>query len=118
MLEVADLDEAVGFINARPKPLALYLFTGRPEAGEAILARTSAGGSCINDTMLQFAHPHLPGGGVNRSGLGKAHGYFGFQAFSNARGMLRSSRFSPIQWMYPPFTPTVRRLIDLTLRHL
>jgi aldehyde dehydrogenase (NAD+) len=55
---------------------------------------------------------------VNRSGLGKAHGYFGFQAFSNARGMLRSSRFSPIQWMYPPFTPTVRRLIDLTLRHL
>jgi aldehyde dehydrogenase (NAD+) len=118
VLEVADLDEAVGFVNARPKPLALYLFTGRPEAGEAILARTSAGGSCINDTMLQFAHPHLPGGGVNRSGLGKAHGYFGFQAFSNARGILRSSRFSPIQWMYPPFTPTVRRLIDLTLRHL
>jgi aldehyde dehydrogenase (NAD+) len=118
VLEVADLDEAVGFVNARPKPLALYLFTGRPGAAEAILARTSAGGSCINDTVLQFAHPHLPGGGVNRSGLGKAHGYFGFQAFSNARGILRSSRFSPIQWMYPPFTPVVRRLIDLTLRHL
>lgn len=118
VLEVADLDAAVAFVNARPKPLALYLFSARPEAAEAILARTSAGGSCINDTVLQFVHPHLPGGGVNRSGLGKAHGYFGFQAFSNARGILRSSRFSPTQWMYPPYTPVVRRLIDLTLRYL
>jgi aldehyde dehydrogenase (NAD+) len=118
VLEVADLDEAVDFVNARPKPLALYLFTGRPGAAGAVLARTSAGGSCINDTVLHFAHPHLPGGGVNRSGLGKAHGFFGFQAFSNARGILRSSRFSPIQWLYPPFTPAVRRLIGLTLRHL
>ena len=116
VLEVADLDEAVDLVNARPAPLALYLFTGRPAAAEAILARTAAGGSCINDTVLQFAHPHLPGGGVGRSGLGKAHGQFGFQAFSNLRGILRSSRFSPIQWMYPPFTAGVRRLIELTLR--
>jgi aldehyde dehydrogenase (NAD+) len=54
---------------------------------------------------------------VSRSGLGKSHGHFGFQAFSNARGILRSgSRFSTIQWMYPPFTSRVRRLINLTLR--
>jgi aldehyde dehydrogenase (NAD+) len=111
------MDAAVAIVNARPKPLALYVFTGRPAAAEAILARTRAGGSCINDTVLQFAHPHLPGGGVSRSGLGKAHGHFGFQAFSNARGILRSgSRFSTIQWMYPPFTSRVRRLINLTLR--
>jgi aldehyde dehydrogenase (NAD+) len=118
VLEVADMDAAVAFVNARPKPLALYVFTGRPAAAEAILARTSAGGSCINDTVLQFAHPHLPGGGVNRSGLGKAHGYFGFQAFSNARGILRSRPLlSPVQWMYPPFTPRVRRLIHWTLKY-
>jgi aldehyde dehydrogenase (NAD+) len=118
VLEVPDMDAAVRFVNARPKPLALYLFTGRPAAAEAILARTSAGGSSINDTVLQFAHPHLPGGGVNHSGLGKAHGQFGFQAFSNARAILRGSAWlSPIQWMYPPFTPRVRKLIDLTLRY-
>jgi aldehyde dehydrogenase (NAD+) len=117
VLEVEHMEAAVARVNAQPKPLALYVFTGRPATAEQILSRTSAGGSCINDTMLQFAHPHLPGGGVNRSGLGKAHGYFGFQAFSNARGILRSSRFSPVQWMYPPFTPRVRRLIDLTLRY-
>jgi aldehyde dehydrogenase (NAD+) len=117
VLEVEHMEAAVARVNAQPKPLALYVFTGRPATAEGILARTSAGGSCVNDTMLQFAHPHLPGGGVNRSGLGKAHGYFGFQAFSNARGILRSSRFSPVQWMYPPFTSRVRRLIDLTLRY-
>ena len=117
VLEVEDMDAAVAFVNARPKPLALYVFTSRAGAAEAILARTRSGGACINDTVLQFVHPHLPAGGVNRSGLGKAHGQFGFQAFSNARGILRSSAWhSPIQWMYPPFTPGVRRLIDLTLR--
>jgi aldehyde dehydrogenase (NAD+) len=117
VLEVEDMDAAVAFVNARPKPLALYVFTSRAGAAEAILARTRSGGACINDTVLQFVHPHLPAGGVNRSGLGKAHGQFGFQAFSNERGILRSSAWhSPIQWMYPPFTPGVRRLIDLTLR--
>jgi aldehyde dehydrogenase (NAD+) len=117
VLEVPDLDAAVRFVNARPKPLALYVFTGRSAAAEAVIARTTAGGSCINDTVLQFAHPNLPGGGVNASGLGKAHGWHGFQAFSNARGVLRSPRwYSPAQLLYPPFTPRVRRLIRVVLR--
>jgi aldehyde dehydrogenase (NAD+) len=118
VLEVPDMDAAVRFVNRRPKPLALYVFTRRAATAESLLARTSAGGSCINDTVLQFAHPGLPGGGVNGSGLGKAHGHHGFQAFSNARGVLRSRRFSMIQWMYPPFTARVRRLIALALRCL
>ena len=118
VLEVADLGEAVRFVNARPSPLALYIFTGSPATAEAVLAGTRAGGTCINDTVLQFAHPHLPGGGVGPSGLGKGHGRFGFEAFSNPRGVLRGARFSPVQWLYPPFTARVRRLIDLTLRYL
>lgn len=119
VLPVPDLDAAVAMVNARPKPLALYVFTARPERAEALLARTTAGGSCINDTVLHFAHPGLPGGGVNASGFGKAHGYHGFQAFSNARGVLRSPRwYSPVQWLYPPYTPRVRRLIHLVVRYL
>ncbi len=105
------------FVNARPKPLALYVFTGRAATAEALLARTTAGGTCINDTVLQFAHPGLPGGGVNASGLGKAHGRYGFQAFSNARAVLRSpTGYSPAQWLYPPFKARARRVIDLMLR--
>jgi aldehyde dehydrogenase (NAD+) len=118
ILRVPDMDAAVAFVNARPKPLALYVFSGSRRGAESIIARTTAGGSCINDTVLHFAHTGLPTGGVNTSGLGKAHGVHGFEAFSNARGVLRQrTRFSAIQLMYPPYTGFVRRMIDLTLKH-
>ena len=118
VLPVADMDAAVAFVNARPKPLALYVFSGSRPQAEALVARTTAGGGCINDTLLHFAHTGLPAGGVNASGFGKAHGIYGFEAFSNARGILRQrSRFSAMQLMYPPYTGFVRRMIDLTLKH-
>ncbi len=117
ILKVADMDEAVQFVNARPKPLALYVFSGNKTTAESLLSRTTSGGACINDTVLHFAHLGLPGGGIGNSGFGKAHGVYGFEAFSNARGVLRQRiRVSAIQWMYPPYTPRVRKLIDLTLK--
>jgi aldehyde dehydrogenase (NAD+) len=118
ILKVPDMDAAVAFVNARPKPLALYVFSGSRTRAEALVARTTAGGGCINDTVLHFAHTGLPIGGVNTSGFGKAHGIHGFETFSNARGTLRQrTRFSAIQLMYPPYTGFVRRMIDLTLRY-
>jgi aldehyde dehydrogenase (NAD+) len=118
ILKVPDMDAATTFVNARPKPLALYVFSNDDRKANAIIARTSAGGGCINDTVLHFAHTGLPTGGVNTSGFGKAHGVHGFQAFSNARGILRQrTRFSAIQLMYPPYTGFVRRMIDLTLKY-
>ncbi|MBK9796064.1 MAG: aldehyde dehydrogenase family protein [Holophagaceae bacterium] len=118
ILKVQDMDAAVAFVNDRPKPLALYVFSGSRQNAESIVARTTAGGGCINDTLLHFAHTGLPTGGVNTSGFGKAHGRHGFEAFSNARGILRQrTRYSAIQLMYPPYTGFVRRMIDLTLKH-
>jgi aldehyde dehydrogenase (NAD+) len=118
ILKVQDMDEAVAFVNARPKPLALYVFSGSRRTAEGLMARTTAGGGCINDTILHFAHTGLPTGGVNTSGFGKAHGRHGFEAFSNARGILRQrTRFSAIQLMYPPYTGFVRRMVDLTLKY-
>lgn len=118
ILKVKDMDAAVAFVNARPKPLALYIFSGSSRSAESLITRTTAGGGCINDTILHFAHTGLPTGGVNNSGFGKAHGLHGFEAFSNARGILRQrTRFSAIQLMYPPYTGFVRRMIDLTLRY-
>lgn len=118
ILKVPDMDAAVAFVNARPKPLALYVFSGSRRNAESLVARTTAGGGCINDTVLHFVHTGLPTGGVNTSGFGKAHGFHGFEAFSNARGTLRQrTRFSAIQSMYPPYTGFVRRMIDLTLKY-
>ncbi len=118
ILNVPDMDAAVAFVNARPKPLALYVFSGSRRMAESLIARTTAGGSCINDTVLHFAHTGLPTGGVNTSGFGKSHGIHGFKTFSNARGVLRQrTRFSAIQLMYPPYTGFVRRMIDLTLNY-
>jgi aldehyde dehydrogenase (NAD+) len=118
ILKVPDMAAAVAFVNARPKPLAMYVFSQSRRGAEDLIARTTAGGGCINDTILHFAHTGLPTGGVNTSGFGKAHGIHGFQAFSNARGVLRQrTRFSAIQHMYPPYTRFVRKMIDLTLRY-
>ena len=118
ILKVPDMEAAVAFVNARPKPLALYVFSRNRRKAESLIARTTAGGGCINDTILHFAHTGLPTGGVNTSGFGKAHGIHGFEAFSNARGILRQrTRFSAIQLMYPPYTGFVRRMIDLTLKY-
>jgi aldehyde dehydrogenase (NAD+) len=118
IVKVPDMNAAVAYVNARPKPLALYVFSGSRRAAEGIIAHTTAGGGCINDTVLHFLHTGLPTGGVSTSGFGKAHGVYGFQAFSNARGILRQrTRFSAIQLMYPPYTGFVRRMIDLTLKY-
>ena len=117
VLKVASMEAACAFVNARPRPLALYVFTASRAGAEAILARTTSGGACINDTVLHFAHPCLPAGGVGTSGFGRAHGRDGFLAFSSERAVLRQRRcFSPIRTMYPPYTPFVRRMVALTLR--
>ena len=65
--------------------------------------------------MIHFLHLNLPFGGVNNSGIGKSHGFYGFSAFSHERSVLRD-RFSIVHWMFPPYTKRVRQLIALTLK--
>jgi len=116
--KVASLEEAMAFVNARPKPLALYVFSGSRRRAEAVLAGTTSGGACINDTVLHFAHPGLPAGGVGNSGFGRAHGHEGYLDFSNQRSVLRQrSRFSFLRLLHPPYRGFARRMIDLTLRY-
>ena len=120
VLSFEQLDEALATIQARPKPLALYIFSTDDDAIKRLLNETSAGGTCINDTLLHFMHPRLPFGGVGHSGIGQAHGYYSFLAFSNQRAVLRQrlGRFSPLRKFYPPYTDTSRTLIDWLLRYL
>jgi aldehyde dehydrogenase (NAD+) len=110
-------EDAYRIIAGREKPLVLYLFSRDRRVIDEVLARTSAGGTVVNDTLVHFYQTNLPFGGVGNSGVGKSHGFYGFEAFSNARGVLEQpTRFSIVQMVYPPYTKFRQKLIDFTLK--
>jgi aldehyde dehydrogenase (NAD+) len=112
------IEDALAVIADREKPLVLYVFSRSRQFVDRVLQRTSSGGAVVNDALLHFYQLNLPFGGVGESGMGKAHGFFGFEAFSNARGILdQPTRFSGIQFLYPPYTPFKQKLINLMLRY-
>jgi aldehyde dehydrogenase (NAD+) len=81
------LDQAIGYIEARDKPLALYVFSPNEANVEKVLQRTSSGGATVNGVFSHYLENRLPFGGVNGSGQGSYHGYFGFKAFSHERAV-------------------------------
>ena len=102
VLTFGRVSEAVDFINRRPKPLALYVFSRSKEFQQEIISNTSSGGICINDTIVHMAAPNLPFGGVGNSGFGKYHGKAGFDAFSNQKSVLRQTLLFDIPRRFPP----------------
>ncbi|WP_194774842.1 aldehyde dehydrogenase family protein [Pararhodonellum marinum] len=99
-----NLEEIVPIINSRPKPLALYLFSESQFVIDHILTNTSSGGVCINDCAVHFFQNELPFGGVNHSGFGKSHGFYGFRAFSNEKGVFKQRvGFTSFKSLYPPY---------------
>lgn len=81
------LDQAIEYIEARDKPLALYVFSPDDANVEKVLQRTSSGGVTVNGVFSHYLENRLPFGGVNGSGQGSYHGYFGFKAFSHERAI-------------------------------
>ena len=119
VLTYQNLSETAAYVNARLKPLAQYVFSSSAENRRYLLDNISAGGAGLNETVLHFAHPELPTGGVGNSGLGKAHGHAGFLAFSNEKGVMRQRvGFTGIKAMYPPYTSRVRKLVGLLVKYL
>lgn len=107
-------EEAIKIINENEKPLALYIFTKSNRFAKDIVNQTSAGTSVINDTTLQFVHPNLPFGGVNHSGLGKAHGEYGYKEFTNERAILKQRRgITSAMLIYPPFNGFKRFVVKV-----
>jgi aldehyde dehydrogenase (NAD+) len=104
VLAVPDVAAAIDFVNRRPKPLALYLFSNDAKAEEQVISTTSSGGVCVNATLWHIANPQLPFGGVGPSGMGAYHGRATFEIFSHHKSVLtRGTRFDP-RLMYPPYT--------------
>ena len=96
-------DEAIDFINARPKPLALYVFSETDDLVEEVTRRTSSGGICVNHVMLHIGPPTLPFGGVGESGWGRYHGRSGFDALSNLKPVFKRPMRPDLSFIYPPY---------------
>jgi aldehyde dehydrogenase (NAD+) len=119
MLTYRYLGDALKVVNEREKPLVLYVFTRSRDVRDEVLNRTSAGGTVINHTLIHFYQLSLPFGGVGMSGSGKAHGFAGFEAFSNARAVLdQRIRLTSTLLLFPPYTAFKRKVIDLVLKYL
>lgn len=103
ILTYENLAEAIAFINAKPKPLALYFFSNNRQKQEQILQNISAGGVCINDILLHLTVTDLPFGGVGQSGMGRYHGKATFDTFSNYKSVLRRSFWGETNLRYPPY---------------
>ncbi|MFY9920442.1 MAG: aldehyde dehydrogenase family protein, partial [Mycobacterium sp.] len=105
VVTVQNLDEAINFVNSRPKPLAAYLFTKAKSVRERVIKEVPAGGMVINHLLFHFATHKLPFGGVGPSGTGAYHGKFGFEEFSHKKTvMTKPTRPDVGAFIYPPYT--------------
>ncbi|WP_299397705.1 aldehyde dehydrogenase family protein [uncultured Gelidibacter sp.] len=111
-----NLQEPIDYINSKEKPLALYIYSKSSKNIDFIMNNTRAGSGCINHNLLQFLNHNLPFGGSNNSGLGKSHGFFGFEAFSNKRSMMKQHTMGATDLLTPPYNNFKQKLIDLTLK--
>jgi coniferyl-aldehyde dehydrogenase len=111
VLTYAKLDDALDYVNAHPRPLALYYFGHDRETTDRILSQTVSGGVSINETMLHFAQEDLPFGGVGPSGMGAYHAREGFVAMSQQKAVFRQSRLNTRGVLLPPYGKLADRLI-------
>lgn len=113
---VDDMIEAEAFVKARPKPLALYLFTEDRTLQERFVRNVSFGGGCINDTVMHLATSNMGFGGVGASGMGSYHGEESFNTFSHRKSILRKSSVVDIPLRYQPYSRLKERIVRRVLR--
>ena len=105
------LDDALAYVNQRPRPLALYYFGYNRREQQRVLEQTHSGGVCLNDTLLHVAQDDLPFGGVGPSGMGHYHGHDGFLTFSKAKAVLVKQRLNAARLIYPPYGKALQKLV-------
>ncbi len=105
------LDEALAYVAARPRPLALYYFGYDKAEQRHVLRHSHSGGVCLNDTLLHVAQDDLPFGGIGPSGMGHYHGHEGFLTFSKAKGVFAKQRINAARLIYPPYGKALQRLV-------
>jgi len=117
VISFSDLEEAINYINLKPKPLALYVFSKDSDTIKRVFRETSSGAAVANDCALHFLQNELPFGGVNNSGIGKAHGHFGFLTFSNEKAVMKQRiGMTATKPIYPPYGIASKKIIDSLLK--
>ena len=106
-----DLDEAVAFVNAGERPLALYVFSKDDGVADDVLRRTTSGGACVNSAAVHGALPSLPFGGIGQSGTGRHHGLEGFREFSNPRAVFVRGEGDMIEAFAPPYGEAAQAVV-------
>ena len=112
------IEDAIAFINARPRPLAQYWFGTDTVARDRLLNKTVSGGVTVNDTLMHVAHEGLPFGGVGESGWGSYHGESGFLRFTQQKPVLVQSRWAMGNLFYPPYGARFDKVMGLLRRWL
>ncbi|MCH4822791.1 coniferyl aldehyde dehydrogenase [Gramella lutea] len=113
VLNLETIEEAVDYVNDKPKPLALYYFDNNEKRINWVLNNTLSGGVTLNDTVYHLAQHNLPFGGVGASGMGHYHGFDGFKTFSKKRAVMHQKRFAASDMLHPPFTGIKKKLIKI-----
>ena len=111
VITVDDLDEAIRFVNGRPKPLAVYAFSGSKDVRKRIVDEVPGGAVVFNHIAMHVLVPQLPLGGVGHSGMGGYHGEWGFQTFSHRKSVLSRTAKPDPRFVYPPYTDRALALI-------
>ena len=111
LISVPDLGSAIEFVNARPKPLALYLFTESRAVEDLVVSRTSSGSVAVNHLLYQLLVPELPFGGVGASGMGNYHGKNGFDTFSHRKAVLSKPSRPDLPMAYPPYGRAMQKVL-------
>jgi len=111
VLPVADVEEAIAFVNSREKPLALYVFADDSSVVSTVIEGTSSGGACVNATLFHVAVAELPFGGVGESGMGAYHGKASFDVLSHAKSVLKRGTRPDPALAYPPYTERKEKLM-------
>ncbi len=117
IISYKDKEDVIELINAKEKPLALYVYSRSKKNIKYFIENTTAGGTCINMSNVHVGNPNLPFGGVNNSGIGKSRGHYGFLEFTNERSVLHQKLPSAVQFMTPPYNEFKQKLIDLTIKY-
>jgi aldehyde dehydrogenase (NAD+) len=112
ILTYRTLPEALRFVNARPKPLAFYVFAEDHAVQKDALRGTTSGGACVNDVVAHLSVHGLPFGGVGESGMGAYHGKASFDTFTHMRSTLEKSSRLDVPLRYPPYDDAKKKWLE------